>query len=195
MTKKLKPCKNGSNQLTDKQKVFVEEYLKDNELNAAEAARKAGYSAKNAGNKLLNTPAVAKAIGKEMRLRSERNKVDADSVLNEIASIAFLNIQDFIREDGSYKDVHELPRHAAAAVQQVFKAYNKVTNEVVVTGYAFWDKTWAIEVLMKHLGMADSRFQVDVTHNVDNFIASLVERSQQNDAVIDGNVIAQRALE
>ncbi len=62
--------------LTNQQKRFVEEYLID--LNAAQAARRAGYSATVAdhqGSRILAYPAVAAAIANAQKERTERTHV------------------------------------------------------------------------------------------------------------------------
>ncbi|AWL07590.1 terminase small subunit [Massilia oculi] len=71
--------------LTDKQQRFVAEYLID--LNATQAAIRAGYSAKTAneqGSRLLANVSVAAAIQAAMNQRTERTQVDADYVLRTI---------------------------------------------------------------------------------------------------------------
>lgn len=71
--------------LTDKQQRFVDEYLID--LNATQAAIRAGYSEKTAaviGNENLIKPYIADAIAKAQEKRSERTKVDADYVIKTI---------------------------------------------------------------------------------------------------------------
>lgn len=76
--------------LTDKQKMFVEEYLVD--LNATQAAIRAGYSEKTAkqmGCENLSKPDVQDAIQKGMDKRTKRTRLEADSILNGIASIAY----------------------------------------------------------------------------------------------------------
>ena len=65
-------------------KLFAERYLVS--LNATTAALEAGYSKKTArriGSELLHDPRVKEVIHKGAKERSERNKVDADWVLNE----------------------------------------------------------------------------------------------------------------
>lgn len=65
--------------LTAKQARFVEEYLID--LNATQAAKRAGYSEKTAraqGNRLLTNVDVEHAIQEAMKARSERTEVDQD---------------------------------------------------------------------------------------------------------------------
>ena len=76
--------------MTPRQHRFVEEYLVD--LNATQAARRAGYSAKSAagrGSRLLRNPAVAAAIEKAQDQRAARTQVSADRVVTELAKVAF----------------------------------------------------------------------------------------------------------
>lgn len=71
--------------LTAKQQAFVDEYLIDR--NATQAAIRAGYSAKTAGqigDENLKKPQIAQAIAAAMDDRSERTKIDADYVLYTI---------------------------------------------------------------------------------------------------------------
>jgi phage terminase small subunit len=71
--------------LTLKQQRFVDEYLVD--LNATQAAIRAGYSEKTArsiGDENLTKPDIATAIQEAMKKRSERTKVDADYVIQTI---------------------------------------------------------------------------------------------------------------
>ncbi len=71
--------------LTRKQQVFVEEYLVD--LNATQAAIRAGYSARTAeqqGPRLLGNVGVAAAIQAAMEARSERTGITQDYVLTTI---------------------------------------------------------------------------------------------------------------
>ncbi len=78
-----------SNQkLTDKQAIFVKEYLVD--LNATQAAIRAGYSAKTAneqGSRLLTNVSVQKLIQEHMNKRSERTEITAEYVLTGIKRV------------------------------------------------------------------------------------------------------------
>jgi len=74
--------------LSPKQKVFVAEYLID--LNATEACKRAGYSAKNAdkiGPELLGNTRVLNAIYEAKRLREKRTAITQDLVLTDIELI------------------------------------------------------------------------------------------------------------
>ena len=71
--------------LTNRQKVFTEEYVKD--LNASQAAQRAGYaevSSRSHSSELMSDPKIQAEIQKNMDARSERTKIDADYVLNTI---------------------------------------------------------------------------------------------------------------
>lgn len=75
--------------LTAKQQMFAKEYLVD--LNATQAAIRAGYSAKTAGvigDENLKKPEIASAIQCAMDSRSERTAITADYVLSGIQEIA-----------------------------------------------------------------------------------------------------------
>lgn len=75
--------------LTAKQQMFVKEYLVD--LNATQAAVRAGYSAKTAGqigDEILKKPEIAAAVQAGMDARSQRTEITADYVLSGIQEIA-----------------------------------------------------------------------------------------------------------
>lgn len=68
--------------LTERRKLFVQEYLVD--LNLTQAAIRAGYSAKSAkysARDALEDPAVVAALSKAIAERAQRTKIDADYVL------------------------------------------------------------------------------------------------------------------
>lgn len=75
--------------LTDKQKLFVTEYIVS--LNATDAAIKAGYSQRTAmeqGYQLLQKTSVKEAIQEQMDARQQRTLVTADYVINMIRNVA-----------------------------------------------------------------------------------------------------------
>ena len=76
--------------LTEKQKRFCEEYLVD--LNATQAAVRAGYAEKNAGkigHELLEKTRISEYLSELMKLQSERTGITADNVLKELEKVAF----------------------------------------------------------------------------------------------------------
>lgn len=74
--------------LTPKQQRFVEEYLID--LNATQAAIRAGYSAKTAkqqGQRLLTNVDVSEAVQRQISARSEKLAIDAEYVLRQAVKL------------------------------------------------------------------------------------------------------------
>lgn len=75
--------------LTPKQQRFVEEYLVD--LNATQAAIRAGYSertARSQGSRLLTNADISRAIGAAKQQRAQRTELDADWVLSGLREVA-----------------------------------------------------------------------------------------------------------
>ena len=85
------------NQLTPKQKRFCDEYLID--LNATQAAIRAGYSKKTAdtiAGQLLDKTWVSAYIQLKIKEREKRTEITQDKVLQELARIGFADIKDFV---------------------------------------------------------------------------------------------------
>jgi hypothetical protein len=75
--------------LTDQQRLFVAEYLKDN--NATQAAIRAGYSKKTAneqGARLLAKVSIAQAIAQQQKASIVRTLGSADEVLEQMWRLA-----------------------------------------------------------------------------------------------------------
>jgi phage terminase small subunit len=75
--------------LTDKQKRFVEEYLVD--LNATQAAIRAGYSAKTAysiGQENLRKPAIQAALARRQETYANRVEWTVEEILADLKGIA-----------------------------------------------------------------------------------------------------------
>lgn len=87
-----------SDSLTPKQQRFVEEYLVD--LNATQAAIRAGYSEKTAysiGQENLNKPEIASAIEAAQKKLSERTEITQDMVLRRWWEIANADPNELIQ--------------------------------------------------------------------------------------------------
>ena len=81
--------------MTRKQEVFVQEYLVD--LNAAAAARRAGFAPKHAssyGAKLMGRPEIRAEVAAAMERRAKQTQRRAAQVLEELAGIAFAEASD-----------------------------------------------------------------------------------------------------
>lgn len=75
--------------VNDRQKKFVDEYLKD--LNATQAAVRAGYSAKTAysiGDENLKKPEIKKAIAAAQKLVSQKTEIEVIDIVNDLQRLA-----------------------------------------------------------------------------------------------------------
>ena len=82
--------------LNERQKRFCDEYLID--LNATQAAIRAGYSPKTAyslGQRLLKKVDIQEYLQKRLKNREERTEVTQDRVLKELAKVAFHEAADY----------------------------------------------------------------------------------------------------
>lgn len=102
--------------LTEKKRAFVQEYLVD--LNATQAAIRAGYSpktAKSQGQRLLTNVDIQKAIQKAMEARAVRTEITQDMVLEELASVAMGEAGDeqdsHLRFNNKIKSLELLGKH------------------------------------------------------------------------------------
>lgn len=154
--------------LTAKQEAFVDEYLID--LNATQAAIRAGYSKKTAqmiGFENLSKPVISAAIELAMKARSDRTEVTADRVLAEYAKLAFLDPRRFYNDKGALIPVYELHADVAAAlsgmevtVERAGKDEDGKQEFADVTKIKFADKKGALDSVARHLGMFIDRTEV-----------------------------------
>lgn len=149
--------------MTQKQKRFVEEYLID--LNATQAAIRAGYSPSSAadiGSENLRKPDIRSSIDKKMAERSKRTGVNADRVLMELAKIGFVNATNVIDiKNGTLKEGVTLEDTAAIQSVKVKKIPTK-NGEGIEREIKLADKIKALELIGKHLGMFIEKMDMNV---------------------------------
>lgn len=146
--------------MTGKQKRFIEEYLID--LNATQAAIRAGYSPDTAGaigNENLKKPDIRARIDQEMAKRSSRTGINQDRVIRELARIAFVNPADVIdAKDATLKeDATEDDTAAVLSVKVKTFGEDGIEREIKMA-----DKLKALELLGKHLGMFQNNLNVEI---------------------------------
>lgn len=146
--------------MTEKQKIFADEYLID--LNATRAYRKAYPSVKKdetaaqAGSRMLRNVKVAEYIAERMQARQERTEITQDRVLEELAAIAFARATDYaeVKDDQVFiKDTAGLSDNQIKAIAGIKQG--KFGIEVKLS-----DKEKALELLGRHLGMFKDRVEV-----------------------------------
>lgn len=148
--------------LTNKQQRFIDEYLID--LNATQAAIRAGYSPRTAQEQSaenLSKPIIAGAVARKIAERSRRTGINADRVLRELAKIGFANIADAANLDEA--SVREGANADDTAAIQSVKVKRGVTDngETTEIEIKMHDKTRALIELGKHVGLFDSRIKID----------------------------------
>lgn len=111
MTKKsATKKKNVPRELSPRARLFVAEYLKD--LNATQAAIRAGYSARTAGqqgSRLLKNAEIAEAIVASVKQREEKALSDVEFLRRRLREEIEADIADLYNEDGSMKPIHLWP--------------------------------------------------------------------------------------
>ena len=147
--------------LTQKQKRFCDEYLID--LNATQAAIRAGYSnhtAKDIGCENLAKPHIRAYIDHRITEREQRTGITQDMVVEELAKIAFANIDDYVEIDDSagankvvVKPTREVPEDKISAVSSIKQGPNGIEVKL-------HDKVRALENLGRHLGMFKDKVEI-----------------------------------
>lgn len=156
-----------------KEALFCTEYLVD--LNATAAARRAGYSARSAGQigyRLLTKDHIQTEITLRRNELFDRVDLNASKVINELKKVGFANLHDYIRitADGEpFVDLSNMTRDQAAALNEVtvedFKdGRGDDTRDVRRVRLKMASKLDALEKLGKYLGLFVDR--VDLTARV-----------------------------
>ncbi len=157
--------------LNDKQEMFCREYLID--LNATQAAIRAGYSEKTANaqsSRLLINVNIQNRI-KELKLnRNERVEIDADYVLKRLVEIDQMDVLDILHDDGGIKPIHEWPKVWRTSLSgmdlaEMFESKDGERDLVGIMKKIKWpDKVRNLELLGKHVVVQAFKEQVSNEH-------------------------------
>lgn len=169
--------------LTDKQKRFCDEYLID--LNATQAAIRAGYSQKTAeqtASRLLRNVKVQEYIAKRQKELSRSTEITQERVIKELALIAFSNNADYahvvekklqVEAGGALVDVLDkdgkpvMYRTVEPVLTEELTEEQKRALAVIKKGrdgleVKSCDKVKALELLGKHLGIFTDKIEANV---------------------------------
>lgn len=147
--------------LNPKQARFVDEYMVD--LNATQAAIRAGYSKKTAGQigeRLLRKVEIQAALAERMKARETRTEITQDKVLAELARIAFGNKRALMTWGPSgvtLVDSETITDDDAAMVSEVSESITEAGGTIKLKTH---DKVKALELLGKHLGMFSDKVEL-----------------------------------
>ena len=157
--------------LTPKQERFCQEYLVD--LNASQAAIRAGYAKKNAdvvGPRLLGKVGIALRVRELMGDRSERVEVHQDDVLRELLLVMRSDISAYEVCGGRLAVREGVDPEALRAVASFRVRTRRFTEgqgdaarevEVEEVEIRLWDKNAAIANAGKHLGLFPNKLSVE----------------------------------
>lgn len=146
--------------MTEKQKIFADEYLID--LNATRAYRaaypncKKDSSADAAARKLLGNTRIQTYITERMEERQKRTEITQDMVLQELAAIAFARATDYVPVMGGMvevKDTDQLSDSQIAAIAGIKETQNGIEVKL-------GSKEKTLELLGRHLGMWNDKLDV-----------------------------------
>lgn len=158
--------------MTDAQKRFCNEYLID--LNATRAYKvaypncKKDETASAAGSRMLGNVKVQEYISKKQKEIEKRAEVTQDMVIKELAKIAFLDIRKLYTENGQLKNVADLDDDIAGAISSLetleeYEGYGEDRERIGDTQKVkMLDKTKALELLGRHLGIFNDKLNVNV---------------------------------
>lgn len=162
-----------ASKLNDRQQLFCLEYIKD--LNATQAAIRAGYSEKTAGSQgfdLLKKPEIQAFIQSANNKRMEAVTIDAQYVLNRMVEIDQMDVLDILRDDMSLKPVSEWPKSwrqylSGLDLAEMYESDKDGNREVVgILKKIKWpDKVKNLEMLGRHTSV--KAFDKDET-NINN---------------------------
>jgi len=160
--------KSVDKKLTLKQQRFVDEYLID--LNATQAAIRAGYSKKTAysiGEENLKKPEIASEIVKAIEKRSEDTKIDSKWVLRRLAEESEADLADIFDKDGNVKSVHDWPLIWRQGLVDSFDQIGE--GETQVTKLRFANRGKRLDMLGRHVDV--QAFKDRVEHSADKELA------------------------
>lgn len=148
--------------MTPMQARFVAEYRKD--LNATQAAIRAGYSKKTAASqaeRLLRNVEIAAAVAEKTQQQLEKIDLSAERTLEEMRRVAFSNVQDLFDGNGDLIPIHKLTREQSASIaslEVIMKNATAGDGKVDrVLKIKIWDKPKVMEMLGKHFALLTER--------------------------------------
>lgn len=148
-----------------KREAFARQYLVD--LNARQAAIRAGYSEKTSqsqGQRLLTFVEVAGRIEELKHERAERTNVTADKVVKELARLAFTDMRSFVKwgPDGvTLLDSEELSEDDSPAVTEVSESFGENGRTLK---FKLAHKDSALKLLAQHVGIIGKEGGVNVNN-------------------------------
>ena len=163
--------------LKAKQDIFCQEYLRD--LNATQAAIRAGYSQDTAGSighDLLKKPEIIAEIDRLKLERSRETKIDAAWLLKRFADEADADVADLYDEDGRLKPVKDWPMIWRQGLVAGVKT-SVSEDGVAIIDVKLSDRVRRLELIGKHVSV--QAFQENVNHTGMDALADRLSRAKK----------------
>lgn len=143
--------------LTDKQECFCLEYIKD--LNATQAAIRAGYSeesARSIGYENLTKPDIQNRLTELIDARNKRLEVDADYVLDRLVEIDQMDIADILNDDGTIKSIKSWPQSWRRTLSgiDITELTSEGDQQAILKKIKWPDKIRNLELIGKHVDVS-----------------------------------------
>lgn len=152
--------------LNDKQEMFCREYLVD--LNATQAAIRAGYSEKTAqeqSSRLLSNVMVQSRIAELKADRNEQVGVDAAYVLRRLTEIDQMDVLDILLQNGELKPIKDWPKVWRTTLSGMDVVEMASADSAALLKKIKWpDKVKNLELLGKHVSVQAFKEQVSNEH-------------------------------
>ncbi|MDU5747861.1 MAG: terminase small subunit [Haemophilus parainfluenzae] len=155
--------------LTDKQEMFCREYLID--LNATQAAIRAGYSEKTSneqGARLLANVSVQNRISELKAQRNDRIDVDADYVLKRLFEIDQMDVMDILLANGELKPIKDWPKVWRTTLSGMDVTEMAGDAAGLLKKIKWPDKVKNLELLGKHISVMAFKEQASHEHTGKN---------------------------
>lgn len=157
--------------MTEKQKIFADEYLID--LNATRAYKvaypnvKKDETARANGSRMLTNANVATYISERMQERQQRTEVTQDRVVQELAAIAFAKATDYVSIKSNGVTSMVVVRPTDDLTDDQIRAIAGIKEGANGIEIKLNSKEKALELLGRHLGMWNDKMDLKITPSAD----------------------------
>ncbi len=167
--------------LLPRQRLFVMEYLKDQ--NATAAIKRAGYKCKNDNVaavdalQMLRNPKIARVVRRALAAMCRKLETSAERTVQEIVYLAQSDPADVFDFDGPtmrLKPANEIPEHARRSMASIELDENGQVKKI-----RFWDKNSALDKLGRIQKLLTTQTQVNVSGQVNHVHADLLDLTNE----------------
>ena len=163
--------------LTDKQELFAREFIVD--LNATQAAIRAGYSEKSSRNQGARMMANDDILDRIAELKADRNEqvgVDAAYVLRRLTEIDQMDVLDILLANGELKPIKDWPKVWRTTLSGMDVVEMASAESAALLKKIKWpDKVKNLELLGKHVDVQAFKEQTKVEHGFEEEVSDLMK--------------------